>query len=167
MHGILKTYLPERPEHNAYLAEGTYSSSLEFIESLLGVLGTQGTVLVYNISFEKPRLKELMNEHPQHAEAIQNVIDRIVDLMKPFRKDYRTPEMQGKWTIKKVLPALVPELSYNELTIGNGTDASNAFYHLQNNQNPDDIERTKAALLEYCKLDTLAMVKLLEVLRKR
>lgn len=153
------------PENYAYLAEGTHSSSLEFIESLLGVLGTQGTVLVYNISFEKPRLKELMNEYPQHTEAIQNVIDRIVDLMKPFRKDYRTPEMQGKWTIKKVLPALVPELSYNELTIGNGTDASNAFYHLHHTRNPDDVKRTRAALLEYCKLDTLAMVKLLGVLR--
>ena len=157
--------LGAEPEHYAYLAEGTHSSSLEFIESLLGVVGTQGTVLVYNISFEKPRLTELMNEHPQHAEAIQNVIDRIVDLMKPFRKDYRTPEMQGKWTIKKVLPALVPEMSYNELTIGNGTDASNAFYNLQHTQNPDDVERTRAALLEYCKLDTLAMVKLLGVLR--
>lgn len=155
------------PEHNAYLAEGTHSSSLEFIESLLGVLGTQGTVLVYNISFEKPRLMEFMNEHPQHAEAIQNVLDRIVDLMKPFRKDFRTPEMEGSYSIKYVLPALVPELSYNELTIGNGTDASNAFYNLQHTQNPENVERTRVALLEYCKLDTLAMVKLLGVLRKR
>lgn len=153
------------PEHYYYLAEGTHSSSLEFIENLLSVLGKEGTVMVYSIAFERPRLTELMNEYPQYAAAIQNVIDRIVDLMKPFRKDYRTPEMQGKWSIKTVLPALVPELSYNELTIGNGTDASNAFYHLQHTQNPDDVERTRAALLEYCKLDTLAMVKLLGVLR--
>src|SRR5574343_107318 len=152
------------PEHHAYLAEGTHSSSLEFIENLLGVLGREGTVMVYNQTFEVIRLKEYMREHPQYTEAIENVLERVVDLMALFRKDYRLPEMKGSYSIKYVLPALVPELSYNELTIGNGTDASNAFYHLQYTQNPDDVERTRTALLEYCKLDTLAMVKLLGVL---
>lgn len=153
------------PEHHAYLAEGTHSNSLEFIENLLSVLGKEGTVMVYNQTFEATRLKEYMREHPQYAEDIENLLGRMVDLMALFRKDYRLPEMQGSYSIKYVLPALVPELSYNKLTIGNGTDASNAFYHLQYTRNPYDIERTRAALLEYCKLDTLAMVKLLGVLR--
>jgi hypothetical protein len=153
------------PEHYAYLAEGTHSSSLEFLESLLNVLGEAGTILVYNKSFEATRLKELMREHPQHAEAVENVLERMLDLMQPFRKNYRLPEMEDSYSIKYVLPALVPELSYNDLTIGNGGDASTAFYQLKNTIDPDDVERTRQALLEYCKMDTWAMVKLLGVLR--
>src|SRR5574343_634163 len=152
------------PEHYAYLAEGTHSSSLEFIENLLGVLGREGTVMVYNQTFKVTRLKAYMREHPQYTEAIENVLERIVDLMALFRKDFRLPEMKGSYSIKYVLPALVPELSYNELTIGNGTDASAAFYNLQYTRDSEDVERTRTALLEYCKLDTLAMVKLLGVL---
>lgn len=149
------------PEHYAYLAEGTHSSSLEFLESLLSVLGTEGTILVYNKSFEGPRLKELMEEYPQHEEAVEAVLDRIVDLMSPFRKNYRLPEMEGSYSIKYVLPALVPELSYNNLTIGNGGDASNAFYNLGKTEDEANVENTRKALLEYCKLDTWAMVKIL------
>lgn len=154
------------PEHYAYLAEGAHSTSVEFIESLLGLLGREGTVMVYNQTFEATRLKEYMREHPQYTDAIENVLGRIVDLMALFRKDYRLPEMKGSYSIKYVLPALVPELSYNELLIANGADASTAFYNLQYTNNPEDVSRTRNALLEYCKLDTLAMVKLLELLRR-
>jgi hypothetical protein len=152
------------PENYAYLAEGTHSSSLEFLESLLSVLGTEGTILVYNKSFEGPRLKELMEEYPQHEEAVEAVLDRIVDLMSPFRKNYRLPEMEGSYSIKHVLPALVPELSYDELTIGNGGDASDAFYNLGKTADEGNVENTRKALLEYCKMDTLAMVKILKIL---
>jgi hypothetical protein len=85
--------------------------------------------------------------------------------MSPFRKNYRLPEMQGSYSIKYVLPALVPELSYNDLTIGNGGDASTAFYNLNKTENETDINNTRKALLEYCKMDTWAMVKLLGVVR--
>lgn len=153
------------PEHFEYLAEGTHCSSIDFIESLLRVLGKEGTILVYNKSFEATRLKEFMREHPQHTEAIENVLERIVDLMALFRKDYRLPEMQGSYSIKYVLPALVPELSYNHLVIGNGGDASTAFYNLSKTENETDINNTRKALLEYCKMDTWAMVKLLGVVR--
>jgi len=153
------------PEHFEYLAEGKHCSSLTFIESLLNVLGKKGTVLVYNIAFEGTRLRELMKGHPQHEEAIQHILDRIVDLMNPFRKNYRLPEMEGSYSIKKVLPALVPELSYNDLMIGNGGDASAAFYNLDNESDPEKVEATRLALLKYCGLDTWAMVKLLEKLK--
>lgn len=153
------------PEHYEYLAEGTHCSSLEFLESLLKVLGKKGTILVYNKTFEATRLKELMREHPQYEETIQKVLDRMVDLMQPFRKHVRLPAMQGSYSIKKVLPAMVPELSYDELSIGNGGDASAAFYHLKDTIDSAYVECTRKALLEYCKMDTYAMVRLLGVLR--
>lgn len=152
--------------HFEYLAQGKHSSSKNFIESLLSVLGKKGTVLVYNQAFESTRLKELMQEHPQHKKAIQNVLDRMVDLMAPFRKNYRLPQMQGSFSIKYVLPALVPELSYNNLTIDNGSDASAAFYNLSNTTDETNIINTRKALLEYCKMDTLAMVRVLGVIYK-
>jgi len=74
--------------------------------------------------------------------------------------------MQGSYSIKYVLPALVPELSYGDLTIGNGGDASAAFYNLSTETNLEKVEATRVALLEYCGLDTLAMVKLLEKIKE-
>ena len=152
------------PQHHYYLADGVDSTTEEFLQNLINVLGEKGTILVYNKTFEGSRLKDLAKEHPQYEDEVDNILDRIVDLMAPFRKHYRLPEMQGSYSIKKVLPALVPELSYDELTIGNGGDASAAFYHLREEADTEKIKMTREALLEYCGLDTLAMVRILEKL---
>ena len=154
------------PEHHHYLAEGVHSPSLEFLEALIKVLGKKGTVLVYNQAFEYTRLRELAKEHPQYQKAIESIINRVVDLMVVFRKHYRLPEMQGSYSIKYVLPALLPELSYDELAIGNGGDASAAFFNLRQETDAEIIRNTREALLEYCGLDTLAMVKILEKLNQ-
>lgn len=156
----------EKPDatitERAYLAEGTHSSSLLFLENLLRDLDTKGSILVYNQSFEKTRLKELALEYPQYEQKIEAIQNRIVDLMPIFRKHYRLPEMQGIYSIKYVLPALVPELSYDDLEIGNGGDASSAFYNLRNLKNNGDLKKVRNSLLAYCSLDTLAMVKLMQ-----
>jgi hypothetical protein len=150
------------PVHYEYLAEEVGTPTEEFLKTLLQVLGTEGTVLVYSKGFEATRLKELVREHPQYEEAVGNVLDRMVDLMSPFQKrHYRLPEMQGRYTIKLVLPALIPELKYDDLVIGNGGDASAAFFNLSNETQEEKITATREALLEYCGLDTLAMVKIL------
>lgn len=149
-------------EHKFYLADHKYSNHLEFAEKLLEAIPKEGSVLVYNKTFENTILNHLKAEFKQLAPAIENIQERLVDLMTPFRKNYRLPAMQGSYSIKYVLPALVPELSYEALNIGNGADASAAFYKL--NKTPGDLgyETTRNALLEYCGLDTFAMVKILE-----
>ena len=151
-------------EHLSYLTEGTYSSSLEFAESLLKTIRKKGSIVVYNQTFENMILNNLKDEFPQLAAHIEKIQKRIVDLMSPFRKNYRLPEMQWSYSIKYVLPALVPELSYDSLVIGNGGDASAAFYNLKQVENETEKQATRQALLEYCKLDTLAMAKILEKL---
>ena len=86
--------------------------------------------------------------------------------MMPFQqKWYYTPEMRGSYSIKSVLPALVPELSYNDLEIKEGGAASNTFLSMVNGTFEGDVEDKRRQLLEYCKLDTYAMVKILETLR--
>ena len=79
---------------------------------------------------------------------------------------YYTPEMRGSYLIKYVLPALVPDLSYNDLEIKEGGAASNTFLSMFNESFEGDVEETRRQLLEYCKLDTFAMVKILEKLLK-
>ena len=83
--------------------------------------------------------------------------------MVPFKnKDYYTPEMKGSYSIKSVLPALCPDLSYDELDIKEGGTASRVFGQMLTGEFQGDVQLTRTHLLEYCKLDTWAMVKLLD-----
>ena len=87
--------------------------------------------------------------------------------MIPFQnKWYYTPEMRGSYSIKNVLPALVPELSHNNLNIKDGGMASSIFQSMINNKFNGNEISTRKDLLEYCKLDTYAMVKIIEKLKK-
>ena len=125
----------------------------------------EGDIVVYNKSFEITRLKEITRDFPQYADEIEKLILRIKDLMVPFqRKYYYAPEMKGSYSIKAVLPSLVPELSYDELKIKEGGLASITFESLQTETDMIIIAETREQLLEYCKLDTLAMVKIFEKL---
>lgn len=152
------------PLHRHYLAEGPHSGCLAFAESLLAAVEKKGTVLVYNIAFENTILNHLKNEFDHLAGRIEKLQSRMVDLMAPFRKDYRLPAMQGSYSIKSVLPALVPEMGYDQLRIGNGADASAAFYNLKGVRDAEQVKATREALLEYCGMDTMGMVKLTEKL---
>ena len=72
--------------------------------------------------------------------------------------------MRGSYSIKYVLPALVPELSYNDLDIKEGGTASNTFLSMVNETFEGDVQKIRRQLLQYCELDTFGMVKILEVL---
>ena len=86
--------------------------------------------------------------------------------MVPFRERwYYTPEMQGSYSIKKVLPALVPELSYETLNIQGGGEASSTFSRMVQGTFDGDVEESRKHLLAYCKMDTLAMVEILKKLK--
>jgi len=92
-------------------------------------------------------------------------MDCVIDLIKTLRKSYRLLQMQNSHSVKFVIPALVPELRYDDLRLNNGTDASAAFYNLQHETDVEKVKATREALLEYCGLDTLAMVKILEKIK--
>ncbi len=152
-------------EHFEYLAENTESSLEDFANALFKNIGNEGSVVVYNQTFENMILNQLKDDIVDTKEAIENIQSRFVDLMYPFRKKYYyTPQMQRSYSIKYVLPALIPELKYSDLEIGNGGDASAAFYNLKNETDLSKVIDIRNALLEYCKLDTFAMVRLLEKL---
>ena len=125
-----------------------------------------GSVIVYNKTFESSRNREIGEMFPDLKSEMERFNNNMVDLMVPFRnRDYYTKEMNGSYSIKYVLPALYPnnpELDYSELSmIHKGDEASNAFLSLKN-KTPKEQEEIRNGLLEYCKLDTYAMVKIWE-----
>ena len=151
--------------HFEFIGDPATDPRVPFIKNLLKVLGDVGDIVVYNKSFEMTRLKEIQRDHPKYIEKIESLFERFKDIMLPFQKKYYyTPEMEGSYSIKYVLPALVPELSYKNMDIADGGTASLAFESLINMDDFFKIEEIKKQLLEYCKLDTLAMVKILEKL---
>ncbi len=156
-------------KHKEYLAEAnpTIDPRAIFVEQLIKDCGTYGDVLVYNVGFERGKLNDLIALYPEYSNEINNITSRLKDLMTPFQKKwYYTPEMKGSYSIKYVLPALVPELSYQDLEIKEGGTASNTFTQMVTGNFQGDIEKTRIDLLDYCKLDTYAMVKILEKLKK-
>ncbi len=154
------------PLHFEFLADASGDPRIPFIEKLLKDIGRNGDILVYNKTFESTRLKELAVDFPVYASRIDDVLLRIKDLMLPFRqKQYYTPEMNGSYSIKAVLPALVPEMSYTILEISEGGTASRAFESLYFEKDAARKKEIRRQLLEYCGTDTLAMVKIYEVLK--
>ena len=153
-------------EHKEFLAEADDDNIIRtFAESMIEDMPEDGSVIVYNKAFEATRNKEIGEMYPDLKPEMDRFNANMVDLMVPFRnRDYYTKEMEGSYSIKKVLPALFPndsELDYSELSlIHKGDEASNAFLSLKDN--PSEKEEIINALLEYCKLDTYAMVKIWE-----
>lgn len=152
--------------HREFLSETKGDPRVSLIEKLIPDLDGSGDIIVYNKSFEVSRLKEIAKDFPNYADKINVVINRIVDLMKPFSdRLYYTKEMKGSYSIKAVLPAVVPGISYDDLSINKGDQASLAFEKLYSETDSNRIKEIRSNLLEYCKLDTLAMVEIFKVLR--
>jgi hypothetical protein len=152
-------------EHFEFLADTDKDPRIKFIEKLLLDTKGEGDILTYNKSFEILRLKEIAEAFPNYKKEIEKRINRVKDLMIPFQKKYYyTSDMQGSYSIKYVLPALVPDLSYDNLEINEGGLASIAFESLYYETDLMRIAEIRYRLLEYCKLDTFAMIKILEKL---
>jgi len=153
------------PEHFEYLAPPNVDPRRELIGQLLAVIPEDACVLTYNQSFEKGVLRDLAALFPDMAEAIEARLASVRDLMVPFKKRYVYRwTMRGSYSIKEVLPALVQEMSYAGLEIADGMAAMQAYLEMCALVSGEELERLRAAMLEYCRLDTLAMVRILEVL---
>jgi len=148
--------------HHEYLANGATNPQKEFLEGLLAVIPSDACVLVWNQSFESSRLKELAGAFPERSSKINRLIGQIRDLMAPFRdKSLYHWQFNGSYSIKAVLPALVPGMSYDQLEISDGGEASSEWLRMVQSTNSDEKAAIREQLLRYCQLDTLAMVKIL------
>ena len=156
-------------EHFEFLAEVGADPRYELALNLIKFIPQDACVLAYNMGFEKGVIRRLATNYPQISSELMAIHDNIKDLMTPFAsKSYYHPKMQGSYSIKYVLPALVPEFesAYKDLNlIHHGGEAMQAYENMMR-MSADEREAYKRALLAYCKLDTLAMVKVLEKLRE-
>jgi len=153
------------PEHHEFLAANTNDPRREFIASASPVLGKSGSILVYS-AFESQRLSDLAAWLPEFAGRIEKIQRRLWDLLPVVRNHVYHPRLAGSFSLKYVLPALVPDMTYAGMEVSDGTDAGLAWESLIRG-GLDETERDKVrkALLDYCGQDTLAMVRLVEALR--
>ena len=159
--------LDERGKLNqtAFLDLSGNDPSEAFARSLLAACGHRGPVFVYNAGFETTRIRELANRFPMFSKGLLAIIDRVVDLLPIAREHYYHPSQEGSWSIKKVLPAVVPELRYDALNgVQDGGMAMEAFLEgIHTNTSGARKAEIEQQLLAYCCLDTYAMVRLWQV----
>jgi hypothetical protein len=149
-------------EHQAFLDLSGSDPSHAFAEALIGACGERGPVFVYNAGFEKARIAELAERFPHLRVALLAISGRVVDLLPVARDHYYHPGQQGSWSIKKVLPAVAPDLCYGDLDgVQDGGAAMEAYLEaIARDTGSARKRQIEGQLLDYCRLDTLAMVRL-------
>lgn len=139
-------------------------------EQLIRDCGSTGTIISWNKGFEMGRNTDMGMLYPEFADALAAINSRVVDLGEPFKPAngwYVDPRFESSWSIKKVLPVVVPSLSYKELDIGDGGTAQRLWMEaVLDEKRADEKDKILADLHTYCGLDTLAMVEIYNVLRK-
>ena len=150
-----------------YLHRDNSDPSRPLTEQLIEDIGDKGSVLVWFEGFEKARNSELGDMLPEYKDAMEAINDRVVDLMNPFKlKWYNDPRFNGSASIKQVLPVLCPQLSYKELGIQEGGSAQRLWMEaVLDGKRASEKEKILTDLVEYCGLDTMAMVEIWRVLR--
>ncbi len=136
--------------------------SEKIAEQLRAHIGDKGSVIVWYKTYEDCRNRELAQLAPKYKDFFEHIISRTYDLMDIVEGQlYVHPGFEGRASIKKVLPVLVPELSYAGLPVKSGTDAIEGYRQLTRGELEGTARDQKQIdMLEYCKLDTLAMYEI-------
>jgi hypothetical protein len=153
------------PEHFKFLANDTSDPRPAFISTLSDALGDSGSIVVYSQQFESQRLSELAACLPEFARQITKIQGRLCDLLAIVRDHVYHPAFAGSFSLKSVLPALVPSMNYDDMIVADGQAAGLAWESLMHGGlDRDKQDRTRKALLDYCGQDTLGLVKLVDEL---
>lgn len=155
----------DKLKHKEFLADNQSDPRPAFSQNLVDNIGDSGTIIVYHASFEGGILKKLASLYPDLHKKLLHLVSKLWDLEKIFLKHYMDYRFQGKTSIKNILPVLVPSLSYDNLEIGDGGSAQAGWVRMIESQDPEK-DKLKSALLEYCRMDTLAMVEIYKELKK-
>ncbi len=170
-------HVQEHPEseiqHYEHLSLKQEDPARSLVENLQKEIGDTGSVIVWNQTFESGRNEEMAELYPDYADFLLDLNERMYDLADFVKTGmFVHPGFKGSWSIKAVLPVLVPELTYKTLEIGKGDQAMLAWWDLTHG----DLSKGKnfsvkkqgvaGALLKYCELDTWAMVEILKKVQK-
>ena len=152
-------------EHKEYLAKEGTDPRREIAEKLCNDIPKDACVLAYNVGFEKSRILKLADHYIDLSEHLTAIANNLKDLADPFRNmHYYHRDMGGSYSIKKVLPAVLGYDPYANLEIVKGGGDAMTLFPILHTKPPEEIEKIREALLAYCKLDTQAMVWVLDKL---
>ncbi|MFN8570876.1 MAG: DUF2779 domain-containing protein [Gemmatimonadaceae bacterium] len=154
--------------HEEHLAEGPQDARPLVAQRLVEATRNAVKVVTYS-AFEKTQIRALALAVPDLAAELFELEGKLVDLLPVVRENVYHPKFMGSFSLKYVLPALVPELSYSDLVIVNGLVASVEIARLlfvADRIPPEERDRVRSDLLAYCERDTFATVRLIEVLRE-
>jgi hypothetical protein len=150
--------------HYSFLHDGDGDPREAFVLSLLDAVGPRGTIVVYT-GFEQRILRGLAETFRQYSEHLVGLCGRMLDLHAVISAHYYHPGFHGSYSMKAVLPAVVPELGYDDLEIQEGGHASVAFAQMISPETEEsERRRLRQALLDYCRRDTEAMVRVIDAL---
>ena len=153
-------------KHCEYLALPTVDPRRELIEKLLSEIPDSACILHYT-AFEKSVLNDLSEWFPRYKKKIDRLINQCIDLSTPFRnRSVYLWQMDGSYSIKSVLPAIASDLNYDSMEISDGVAAAIAYFRMCESDDPREIAGIRRALLGYCGLDTMAMVRILKELKR-
>lgn len=154
------------PVHYSWLWNGKGDPRKELLDRLSRLMVVEGTIVVFNATFEKSRLRESAEAHPEHGKWVENALERIADLLDPFRSfDIYYPSQHGTASLKAVLPALTGK-NYNKLGIQDGAQAAEQFKRVTfGDASEDELKQARLNLESYCWTDTWGMVEIVGVLR--
>lgn len=149
-------------EHQVFLDLSGNDPSKAFAEALIAACGERGPVFVYNAGFETTRIRELADRLPRLKRSLLAINERVVDLLKVAEQRYYHPSQQGSWSLKKILPAIAPDLGYVELEgVQDGEMAMSAYLEaISSGTTKNRKAQIRQQLLNYCELDTYALVRL-------
>lgn len=133
------------------------------LAKLSGEIGPEGSIVSWHASFEKTRNKEMAELLPAFSDFLIDVNERTVDLEDAFKTSYVDARFDGSTSIKKVLPVICPELSYEGMGVQDGASAMDAWEKMIRAEG-EKADQIAKALLSYCELDTLAMVEIYKFL---
>ena len=153
-----------RLEHVEYLADEAVMP-ISMIEHMQEHIGDVGSIVSWHSSFENTQNRNMAVMYPAKHNFLYGLIDRTMDLEDLFKEGYVDIKFQGSTSIKKVLPVLVPGLDYAGMDVASGTDAMEAWQRLISLPPGQANKNLRKSMLEYCKLDTLAMVRILEFMK--
>lgn len=155
-------------EHREFLSLDGADPRRPFAEALLDALPAEGSIITYNATFEKTRLKELAAYFPDLAARLRDVAERVVDLEPVARACWYHRDQKGSWSIKAVLPTVPGVKGYGDLQVQDGMEAQRAYFEaLAQSDCSERKAELDRALRSYCAMDTWAMIELLRHLTLR
>ena len=159
-----------RLTHREFLADVGLDPRRALAEQLLADMPDEGKIVAYYASFERRVIRQLAVQFDDLSDELLALNDRVIDLLVPFRAlGYYHDRMNGSFSLKFILPALFPddnEIGYQGLAIQDGGTASSTFATLHQVESSYEVERIRNDLLAYCRMDTLALVRVMNRFRE-